>query len=469
MKPLEEITEEITLEQEIKDLLLRLKNTIDIVHILEPDNNFSPVLYFPSKNFVLNFGNKVVKSYKDYDDWNAEQDNKHKFKEITRKINPIYKEFSGTQEDFIRLLDVQKIDSDTNTDCHISICEFLPGDTLYTSTLTGAATIEHYLSAVAQIARTQTLGLVNKDKLWLEDVVKKTENPIPPNYFLNRFGIALAQLIRYGGLNIEDSVQKEMLDHWNTLIASKLIESHNKGRVGFYCDGNPGNYILNHNNSVIGIDLERKSITPYTLDLASLLYFGLTKDGKGYFTEKELTKIIDRFLLERELAGSLISGSKEKVKSIVSYIDERRKNHYNNLSVNNEGNTSEDFFRFFCNGNVEEAKKYRDEFLVELEDHKNQRIFEWLGYKSKFRSIAKALKEKGVIVEGGLIEQVANEQLKHLKELLLYFEQLKNDTNKEKTFTSAASMLYNIFQKLENDNYFRGDPTISLHIQHRNH
>ena len=113
---------------------------------------------------------------------------------------------------------------------------------------------------------------------------------------------------------------------------------------------------------------------------------------------------------------------------------------------------------------MEKSIKERDQFLLELDYHKNQRIFEWVGYKARYRTIAEALKEKNITIEEESINNIVDQQRQSIIELGLYFEKLKRDSNQEQTVIDAASMLYTVFQKLEQDSYFRGEPHFSTHL-----
>ena len=424
------------------------------------------LFYGPSRHLVVRSddGTTVAKSYTDQERWRDEIANLKLFLEINESRSKLLQEINSSDTNYIGLptidprLDISRMDVKTQNGTPISIFSAVQGDLLYDKTMKGIATVDDYMLAAIQVARIQEEGKIHREKLGLEDVIRKKGGEPDTLYFLNRFqNVFLGQLMTYGGINIPAPLQQEMAIDWESLVAESLVRAHNRGYNGYYYDGNPRHHILNSDRrGIVSLDFEYRISLPALLGLASLLSFGLSKEAAPYLSKDDQSKILDRALLEIEFVDTLRRGAKDKAERIVKYVAERKVAYDSDLS----GEKSDDFYRFLGDGDKGIGKMRREEFLSAWPYALLERHAAWLGHKARYKAVAEFLLQGDLFKEEGIkfetedpVRQNAIEQRQHLDHMLLALEQLQ-DRHKRNGKQGAVIGLYNRFKELSTNPYF---------------
>ncbi|MBI2652760.1 hypothetical protein HYX00_04815 [Candidatus Woesearchaeota archaeon] len=453
-------------EQELVDEARRVGRTIKLINELSGVGVSTgvPVFYGPSRHLVARTepGSIVAKFYKHGDRRRTELRNLATFNEIKAARTPLYREVNrevgGADVPYLGLPrtdpEILDLSSESTTKGQngtaISVWTAIPGEQLYAKMIKGVATFKDFLLVAAQIARIQQEGKNAKERLNLEDVVWKARPQT--TYFLTRFREDyLDPLMRNSGIQIQPSIQDEMTLHWETLVASNLVRAHREGFTGFYYDGNPKNHILDSaQGTVVSFDLEDRVIAPVQLSLASLMSFGVNKDGRPYLSNDDQLKILNRYLLEIEFTNAMIQGAEEKAKRIAKYVSEMHAGGNYDLSSQDE------FFRFMPENSVEKGRERMEKFVATWSYAQLERHLAWLAHKSKFRAVGGILLSEGFKFEiENPVQQNAIEQREHLNRIIELLGQLKETPSRNGRYAQvAAGRLYDIFRELAVNPYF---------------
>jgi len=427
------------------------------------------VLLGPSRHVVVRGGKGIVvaKSYRNTESWLAERNNLCEFIKIVKAREEQLNKITGKDVHYIGLPDVDPsivdarvVDLDRGV-TPVVVYDAVQGDLLYQKTLRQEASFEDYLSAAVQIARIQQEGKKNKERLGLENVVTDRKEGSPStDYFMKRFqDIFIDQLIVYSEIKdiIPESHIQEMMIDWENLVARNLVLAHQAGHTGYYFDGSPRHHIIQprEEGSIVSVDYEYKLITPFLLGVASLVSYGLKKNGKPYLSQDEEQKILDRTLLEARLVGSLKRGEKDKAKMIIGYIKEREKNYSNELA----GKDSIEFYRFIGKGDKGGGEGKRENYVMGWPFALLDRNSAWLGHKARYRAVTEFFTQQGIKFETpDIIEQNTIEQRNHLEQILAILGRIKEngngDNRNDKSQKEAAFRLYNKFEELSQRPYF---------------
>ena len=454
-------------------LLANIRRLASTLNALESRSGGPLIFYGPSRHLVVSGQDgTMAKSYRNHERFNDEIANLVAFGEINDVRGKLLEEINGPDGTYIGLptinpaFDLSRFDPKSQNGAPlISIYSTITGDSLYDMTIKGTATFEDYIKAAVQIARIQQEGKIHKEKLGLEDVVKKarTQGEKDTDYFVRRRfqEVFLKQLTEYGEVQIPHPQQQLMSIDWETLVAENLVRTHLRGNNGYYFDGNPRHHIYDGDRrNVVSFDFEYKKYVPALLGLASLLSFGLTKDGNPYLGLEEQTKILDRFLLEIEFANALHGKARDKTKRIAEYIKNRKEVYNSDLS----GQDSEEFFRFLdIYDDKERGATERREFLSGWQFALLDRNAAWLGHKARYRAVAEFLLGENLFREMGIkfdiedpVRQNAVEQRMHLDNILSVLDDLQQKTTIKngRSTQDAAKRLYYNFGELTAHPYF---------------
>lgn len=464
----------ITTEEErfLIDGVKRLTRTLADLLDVAPDE---VVVCGPSRHIVVKSGDGkiIAKMYKPHEGFAAsdrlatEQDNLRLFRQINNHRKPLLRDVTGLDADYIGLPEIDTARLDTSrlvrpSDIPISMFNVIPGTLLYDLTLQGAHEFRDYLVAAVQIARIQQEGKLDRD-FKLEHIVKdRREHEPPTSYFMRRFRITfLQQLSTYGGINIPQGIQDEMEGEWETLVAQSLLkahrEGHREGSTGYYFDGNPKHHIIDPSNrNVVSLDYEDRLLTPSFLGLASLLSFGLGKDGKPLLSEKDQEKIVDRYILEVEFVNALRDNLRDRASRIADHIKRAEETHQYDLVTCQP----DEFFRFIGkDGDRDDGLAYRSRYLSMFKFAEIDRQVSWLAHKARYRAIAKALSREGQFrfENPDPVQQNAAEQRQHVRRIMAILENIRDLNGKNgRELHNAALGLYNKFAS-----YFADSPYIT--------
>lgn len=456
-------TEERTLRDGIKRLTRTLADFLDV-----PMDKV--IVVGPSRHIVVKSedGKVIAKSYRDqdeessgYDRLLAERQNVVAFGEVNRVRTPTYRKVTGLDSEYLglpaintKLLDTSRLVGPVS---HLSIAIFnvIPGQLLYDKTLKGTATFEDYLAAAVQIARIQQEGKSHKD-IKLENIVRdRRAEEQPTSYFMRRFERTfLRQIIRYGDIEMPQTIQDEMAGEWETVVAQNLLKVHQQGFTGYYFDGNPKHHLFGTNGTrVVSIDYEYKRLTPSLLGLASLLHFGLGKDGKPFFEDSAQEKILDRYLLETEFVEALRTSLYDRAGRIADYIKQADANDHK-YSVHNP----DEFYRFLGrSADRDDGVVSRNRFLAAWKFAVLDRQSSWLAHKARYRAIAKTFSDEGFQFEHpDPVAQNATEQRQHLQQIKSCLESIRslNGKNGRETQNAAMGLCNKIDMYFANNPYF---------------
>ncbi|MBI2653815.1 hypothetical protein HYX02_03315 [Candidatus Woesearchaeota archaeon] len=458
--------------------LVRLAKTI---RALEGNPTLPLIFYGPSRHLVVasEDGITVAKAYKTSRQWLDEVANLQIFAEINRDRSKVLEDIIAQELPYIGLptidprLDMSRIGVREEFS-PIAIFSPVQGKILYTRTRDGIATFGDYLSAAVQIARIQEEGKIHKDRLGSKDVVRNAKDEGQPetSYFLERFrDICLGQLTKYGEVQITPAQQQLMIVDWETLVAEQLVRAHNKGFNGYYFDGQPRHHFIDPSTKrIVSIDFEYRIQTPALFGLASLLSFGLSRDGETYLSEDEQLNILDRFLLEIEFARAMGDGRplKDKARRIHEYVQTRNAQYNGNLS----GKDGDQFFRFLGEDDLDRGKRRREDFSAHWLYALLDRSAAWLGHKARYRAIAQHLIQQKILENEGIqseislpVKQNTIEQITHLTQILLILEGLQKGTKNGRYVTDAAKRLYDNFRMIAGQPYFSTDGYRALAVK----
>ncbi|MBI4453812.1 hypothetical protein HY636_04160 [Candidatus Woesearchaeota archaeon] len=460
----------ITERQCLVENIRRLARTVNALESM-PSGNL--IFYGPSRHLVISSedGKTIAKAYRDDERFNDEIANLDIFGQINKERSALLSEIAGREDVYIGL---PKIDSQLlmqrtavrpeNGTLPILLLAAERGDLLYDKTIDGHATFQDYLTAAVQVARIQEEGKQERSpKFSLEDVVRDPAAkgmPVTDYFVRRRFEeVFLRQLSEHAGIDVPEHARENLVRDWESLVAQNLVKAHRSGLTGYYFDGNPKHHILGPDGKVVSFDFEFRLYVPALLGLASLLSFGLTRDGRQYLDTEEQTKVLDRFFIEMEFANALRKGYKDKAKQIFDYVTERKEVYASDLS----GPKSEGFFRLIGKqGDMNEGREYRDKFLSAWPYAVLDRATAWIGHKARYKQVAQLLIDEGVLREQGIrferedpIEQNTIEQREHIQTILatLKFIQGLNGRNAP-YLQDAARRLHYWFQELSAHTYF---------------
>lgn len=425
----------------------------------------------PSRHIVVRSedGQVIAKLYKDHEEFRAserllaEQQNLRQLHQINKEREPLFRKVNGSEFDYIGLPDIDTTRLDTSrlvtpgVEIPISFFSVIQGTLLYDSTLQGSPKFEDYLRAAVQIARIQQEGKLEQC-IKLKNIVRDRGEGEPVTaYFMKRFQKTfLEQLVTYGGIGIPKGLQDEMAGEWETLVAQNLVKAHRDGFTGYYFDGNPKHHVLDSDRrKIVSLDYEDRLLTPALLGLASLLSFGLGKDGKPLFDEKEIEKILDRYLLEIEFVNALRHELKDKATRLTDYI-KQAEDHGHDLA----GYKPDEYFRFLGReGDRNEGVAYRNKFLTAWRFAELDRQVSWLAHKARYRAVAETLsRENGFRFEHpNPVQQNAAEQRQHLQRIIAILEgivSLNGKNNGREAHYAAMGLVNKFGTYFVNNNYF---------------
>jgi len=413
----------------------------------------------PSRHIVMLLpdSSTIAKSYRQSDRMDAEKGNLQFFHDVNARRTQLLKEITDTHEEYLGLpLRDTTIDIPSSIDTKsgiypISVFRAVPGDLLYQKTLEGRATFDDYLRAATQVARIQEEGKLQRRELDLEDVVRTVKDP-ESDYFTNRFrDTFLGQLTTYGNVNLPTDVHEEMAKNWRHLVAQNLLNAHRRGLAGYYLDGNPKHHIIAPNDGMTTFDFEYSLYKPNLLGLASLVSFGLTKEGNSFLNPEQQQKVIDRFLLEMKFTDAMSREARDLAQRIHRYTSEVSlpENGYD-LS----GKDPEQFFRFLGDNDAGHGRERREDYLSVWPFALLERNAAWTGHKARYRAIAEALMEQGYKFENpDVVGQNAAEQRVHLQQISSILDTIMHTPARNGT-QAAAHSLFNRFRELTDKPYF---------------
>lgn len=457
--------------EEKEDLLAGMRRLARILNALGNRPGSPLVFYGPSRHIVLRGEDgTIAKSYKEDGPGKRRDElaNIQIFWEIDEMRRRLLEEINSPDPTYMGLptidtrLDMSRMGFKPHNGTPISIFTAVPGDLLYDKTFKGTATFEDYLRAAVQIARIQQEGKLFKERLSLEDKVRaRGAGERDTSYFVERFAEKfLGQLTEYGEVQIPAAQQQLMKVDWEILVAENLVRAHRKGHTGYYFDGNPKHHIIDTATSaIVSFDFEYRIHVPALLGLASLLSFGLSREGKPYLSSEDQSKILDRFLLEIEFVDALHGRARDKAKRMTEYVKNRGEAYGHDLS----GPDSDEFYRFQDTlDDKERGAANRRDFLAAWQYALLDRNAAWIGHKARYRAVAEFLLGENIFREEGIkfditdpIRQNTIEQKQHLEQILAILDQLqKASIRNGRTAQDATSRLYDSFNQLASHPYF---------------
>lgn len=411
----------------------------------------------PSRHTVVRSPDgKFLKAYTHIKPLTNEQDNLTAFHDINNArrdmFGRVYKAATKSEDKveyiglpFLSDLDIRtRLPEGTKLGMNISIFASEPGELLYDRMLKRKATFEDFINAAIQIARIQQEGWIKKRALGLENIANDT------GYFDERFRkVFLGQLIHFseGKVDIPGEIREEMTGHWTSLVSQNLVAKNPHYRGGFYYDGAPRHHIFGPDGNIVSLDFEYKLNVPAFLGLASLVSFGVAKNGKSYLTEEEAMRIIDRFALEMRNVEALKEEKEDLAYDMLKYVHKR-------YQAGNHDLTGDTFYRFLGEGDLGTGRARRDEYIRAFKFAQLERQAMWIGHKARQRKLGELLAKEKISYGIQDPSQFGREQAQHLRLALGILEKLHTDPSSN-GIKAAALSLYNRFTEyLANNPYF---------------